>query len=467
MPRVSGMDVMFLYGETPSWHMHASGLIVLDPSTAPSGFDADTAEAFYIERLRSAPQFRWKVRDVAFGFDRPTFVEDEDFDFAHHFHRVEVPAPGGRREVGAVVGELLERKLDRTRPLWEIWLLEGLKGGRVACLTKMHHSIIDGMSGVDVASVTMEVSPEPSPPPPVRDLITEPAPSLLSGIAGALGSAVRAPYRTARYAAQTVEQGVVFARHLLGGTAAGLPFATARSSVNGPLTPRRTLAYASVPLSDIKRVRDSFDVKVNDIVLALVSSALRGWLIGRDELPRRPLVAEVPISVRTESTKGRVGTEVANSFVSLATDIDDPVERLHTIHRSSVDARSLQRDLAAHKRVNLSDVPPPRLLGLAVRAFGASGLEAHIPPIYTAIVSSVPGPQVDFYVAGARVEAVYPIGPLLYASGVNFTALTMGDHIHFGVVACPDVVTEPWAIADGIPAAVEELLGPRAVARAS
>lgn len=455
------MDVMFLYGETPSWHMHASGLIILDPSTAPAGFDADAAQAFYAERMQAAPQFRWKVRDVAFGLDRPTFVEDEDFDLSHHFFRADVPPPGGPREVGKLVGELLTHKLDRSHPLWEVWFLDGLEGGRVAALTKMHHSIIDGMSGADLASVTMELSPTPSPPPPVREVLTEPPPSLLSGLAGAVGAAIRAPYRTARYAVQTVEQGVVLARHLMSGTAAGLPFTAARSAVNGPLTPRRTLAYTSIPLTDVYGVRDAFDVKVNDIVLALVSGALRSWLIGRDALPRRSLVAEVPVSTRTESTKDYVGTQVANSFVTLATDIDDPVERIRAIHRSSVDARHLQRDLAAHKHVNLSDVPPPRALGLAVRAFGASGLEAHIPPIYTAIVSSVPGPQLDFYVAGAKVEAVYPVGPLLYASAVNVTALTMGKHIHFGIVACPDVVNDPWTIADGIPAAIAELLAAR------
>jgi WS/DGAT/MGAT family acyltransferase len=245
---------------------------------------------------------------------------------------------------------------------------------------------------------------------------------------------------------------------MLRGTTAGLPFFTARSAMNGPLTSRRTLAYTSVPLTDVYALRSAFDVKVNDIVLALVSAALRRWLLAGDALPRRSLVAEVPVSVRTESTKDYVGTQVANSFVTLATDIDDPVDRLHAIHRSSIDARTLQRDLAAHKHVNLSDVPPPRALGLAVRLFGASGLEGRMPPIYSAIVSSVPGPQMDFYVAGAKVEAVYPIGPLLYGSGVNITALTMGNHIHFGIVACPDVVEDPWPIADGIPEAVAELL---------
>jgi len=465
MPRVSGMDVMFLYGETPSWHMHTAALLVLDPASAPGGLDADALSAFYERRLASAAQFRWKVHHVAFGLDRPAVVEDPAFDLSNHVHRVDVPAPGGPREVGGIVGELLARKLDRSHPLWEVWVLEGLAGGRLALLTKIHHSIIDGMSGVDLANRVLDLSPVPAPPPPAPHLTPEPAPSFVGGLASALGAALRAPYRTARYAAQTLDQGVVLGRHLLGGTTAGLPFAAARSAVNGPLTARRTLAYTSVPIADVTRVKEAFRVKVNDVVLAVVSGSLRAWLLDRGELPRRSLVAEVPVSVRSEATRDHVGTQVANSFVTLATDVASPVERLRAIHRSSLDARDLQRDLAERKRVNLSDVPPPRLLGLAVRAFGASGLEARLPPIYSVIVSSVAGPQLDFYVAGARVEAVYPVGPLMYASGVNVTALTLGDHVHFGIVACPDVVADPWAIADAVPAALAELLAARASRR--
>lgn len=450
MPRVSGIDVMFLYGETPAWHMHVSGLVVMDPATAPDGFEAEAARSLIAERLASAPQFRWKLRDVAFGLDRPAFVEDDDFDLANHFHDATVPSPGGATELGELVGNLLERKLDHSHPLWEVWFIDGLADGCVATLTKIHHSIIDGMAGADLVGVIMDVEPLPQPRPPASVAAPEPAPSFAGGLAATVANAMRAPARTAAFAVQTIEQAGVFGRHMVRGTAAGLPMFAARSSVNGHLTPRRTLAYTSVAMDDARRVKDALGVKMNDVVLALVGGALRSWLAERGELPARSLVAEVPMSLRTDATRNHIGTQVANSFVTLATGVADPVERVHAIHRSSTDAKSLQRDLAAHKRVNLSDVPPPRLLGLAMRAFASGGLEARIPPIYSVIVSSVPGPPLELWVAGAKVRGVYPIGPLLYGSAVNVTALSLDDRIDFGIVSCPDVVADPWAIADRV-----------------
>jgi WS/DGAT/MGAT family acyltransferase len=458
MARVTGIDVMMLYGESAGWHMHVCALTILDPSTAPERFDADALWAVFKERLVLAPQFRWKVRDVAFGLDQPAFVEDEHFELQHHLHRAALPRPGGERELGELAGQLMARRLERSRPLWEMWLIEGLDGGRFALLTKIHHAVVDGTSGVDLGQLLMDVEPVPAPRDGPPAATTGPPPSALVSAAGAIGNALWSPVRMARYAAQIAEQAVVMGRHLLRGTAAGLPFATPRSALNGAITQRRELAFTSVPLADAIRVQRAFKVKVNDVVLALVADALRSWLEGLGSLPDRSLVAEVPRSVRTTATRHDVGTRVANTFVSLATDVTDPAARLLAIHRSSQDAKALQHDLAAHKQVNLSDVPPPRLLGAAVRGFAGSGLESLVPPIFSLIVSSVAGPTVDFYMAGAKVVGTYPMGPLLYGSGLNVTALTLGDRIHFGLVACPDVVPDAWPIAERLPGALADLV---------
>ena len=459
MTRVTGMDVMFLYGESGNWPFYVGVLTLLDASTAPGGFDPDKLRALFKERLPLAPQFRWRVRDVALGFDNPVFVEDERFDVDHHFHHIEVARPGTQRQLADLVGRLMMRPLDRSRPLWDMWLIGGLEDGRFALFTKIHHAVIDGMSGADLAGLIMDLEPVPAPREAATLMPPEPPPSLAASAAGAIGHAILSPVRTARYAMQFAQQAAIFGRHMLGGTAAGLPFFTARSRLNGALTPRRGVCFASVPLDEVLRVKDAFGVKVNDVVLGLVGEALRSWLDDRGELPGRALVAEVPVSIRTAATRHDVGSRVANSFVSLATNIGDPGERLRAIHRSSQDAKAMQRDFATCKRVNLSDVPAPALLGLAVRAFAATGLDARIPPIYSAIVSSIPGPAIDFYMAGAKVNAIYPMGPLMYASGLTVAALTLGDRIHFGLVTCPDLVSDGWAIADRLQGALAQLAG--------
>jgi diacylglycerol O-acyltransferase / wax synthase len=465
MTRVTGMDVMFLYGGSANWPFYVGVLTLLDPSGAPGGFGPGKLRTLFKERLVLAPQFRWRVRDVALGFDHPVFVEDEHFDVDHHFHHVDLARPGTQRQLAELAGRLLTRPLDRSRPLWDMWLIGGLEDGRFALLTRIHHAVVDGMSGADLAGLIMDVEPAPAPREAATLMPPEPPPSLAGSVAGAIGHAILSPVRTARYAVQFAQQAAILGRHMLRGTAAGLPFFTARSRLNGALTPRRVVCFASVPLAEVLRVKDAFGVTVNDVVLGLVGEALRSWLADRGELPGRALVAEVPVSIRTAATRHDVGSRVANSFVSLATDIGDPVERLRAIHRSSQDAKAMQRDFAACKRVNLSDVPVPGLLGLAVRAFAATGLDARIPPIYSAIVSSIPGPTIDFYMAGAKVNAIYPMGPLMYASGLTVTALTLGDQIHFGLVTCPDVVPDGWAIADRLQDALAQLTGAIPTAR--
>lgn len=458
MTRVSGIDVMMLYGETPSWQMHVSALVIADPANLAGGLDTDAYRSVLAERLALSPPFRWKVREVAGGLAQPVLVEEGDFDLDRHFHRVALPRPGDRVQLGEIVGTLMSRPLDRSQELWELWLIEGLEGDRVALLAKVHHALIDGASGVDVLSILLDLEPVPAARPAVTLAPPDPAPSPVVAAIGATRHVLATPCRAARYAVQLAEQGAIAGRHLLAGTKAGLPFTAGKSSLNGALSARRDVAFVDVGLDEVLRVKNTYQVKVNDVILALVAGALRSHLEDRCDLPSRSLVAEVPVNIRTEAQRGEVGTRVANSFVNLATDVADPVERLKTIHRSSDDAKALQHDLAAHKHISLSDVLPPVFVGAAVRGYGASGLEPRVPPIYSVIVSSVRGPDSELYMAGAKVEGVYPMGPLLYASGLNVSALTLRNRIHFGLVVCPDVVKDPWAVADQLPKALVELV---------
>lgn len=458
MTRVSGIDVMMLYGETPSWQMHVSALMVADPAKGTGRFDPAAFGSALAERVALAAPFRWRIREIASGLDAPVFVDDGHFELDRHFHRVALPAPGDRTQLGALVGQLMSRPLDRSDPLWEFWLIEGLEGDRFATFTKMHHAVIDGASGADLTTLLLDTEPDPPARPDFHYSPPDPPPSTLEAALGAARHLLATPLRAGLYALQLAEQGAIAGRHLLRGSKAGLPFSTPKSSLNGPLSARRDFAFADLDLRGVLRVKEAHQVKANDVILAVVAGALRSYLEGCGGLPERSLVAEVPVNIRTEAQRNDVGTHVANSFVTLATDVDDPVERLLTIHRSANDAKALQRELTAHKRLDLSDVLPPVLMGAALRGYGASGLEPRVPPIYSAIVSNVRGPDIDLYVAGAAVEGIYPMGPLLYAAGLNITAFTLHGRIHFGLVACPDVVKDPWAVANCLSAALDELL---------
>jgi WS/DGAT/MGAT family acyltransferase len=451
------MDVMFLCGETPNWHMHVCGLLVLDPSTAPGGFDAEKLPKLLAERLALAPQFAWKLKEVPLGLGRPVFVEDPDFNIVDHFGRICVPAPGGRAELGEVVGDLASRKLDRDRPLWEMWTLEGLAGGRVAVMTKIHHALIDGASGVDLAGVMMDLSTEPrqmEAPPPAA---VERGPSSLTLLGRGAISALETPLRMARYGEQLARQGIVLGRGLLAHTPAGLPFQAPSTSFNRRLSPHRSFSFTEVPVADAKRVKDAFGVKMNDVVLALVAGTLRRYLESGDTLPDRALIAQVPVSLRTEANRSEVGTLVGTMFASLATDINDPVERLLAIHRSTEAAKELHHRFAASRKMSLADVLPPAAVRMFAQAYSGLGLEAWVPPIFNLVVSNVPGPTFDLYVAGARVLGAYPLGPLIYGSGLNATVFSLGTKMNFGFLACSELVPDPWSIADGVPLALDEL----------
>ena len=458
MKRASGIDVMFLCGETPSWHMHVCGLLVLDPSTAPGGFDPDALRKLLVARLAMAPQFGWKLREVPFGLDRPVFVEDPAFDPANHFHRLGVPAPGGRAELSEVVADLASRKLDRDRPLWEIWILEGLAGGRVAVVTKLHHSIIDGASGVDLAGLLMDVSPEPRQIEPAPAAPLERAPSALSLLGQAAVSTLATPVRMARYGEQLARQGIVLGRSIVGHTPAGLPFQAPSTPFNRRLTPHRSFSFTDVAMADAVSVKDAFGVKMNDVALALVGGALRRYLVTKGSLPERPLIAQVPVSIRTDADRTEVGTRVGTMFASLATDLDDPVERLLAIHRSAAAAKAMRLRFSSGHNMSLAEVLPPTAVRLFARGYSGLGLEGCVPPIFNLIMSNIQGPAFDLYMAGARVLGAYPLGPLIYGSGLNATAFSLGATIHFGFLVCTEHVGDPWSIADGVSLALDELM---------
>jgi WS/DGAT/MGAT family acyltransferase len=459
MRRMSGMDAAFLYGETPAWHMHISALLVCDPSSSPDGFSVERFKEIVASRLPQVPQFRWRYVEVPFGLDRPGWVEDPDFDIEYHIRRIGVPAPGGPEELGRLVGDLASYKLDRSRPLWEMWVIEGLADGNVAVLAKLHHSIVDGVSGAELATVLLDLQPDSAPAPiAVRDTLAhERVPNQLELLFRGIGHQLLFPLRFTRFGAQAVRQALTFAGFMRRSQPPAVPWQAPRTSLNAPISPHRVFAAASVAFDRVHDVKDAFGVKVNDVVLAVCAGALGRYLDDNDELPPTPLIAQVPVSLRSSEQRSDVGTKVGFMFASLATDVDDPVERVRAIAASTQSAKEMQRALSAQKIMGLTDVAAPGLISVAARMWTSAGLSATTLPLFNVIISNVPGPPFPLYVAGAEVKALYPMGPLVYDCALNVTVMSYRGSIDFGFIACREAVPEPERIAAAIEDALVEL----------
>ena len=457
MRQMSGQDAAFLYGETPNWHMHVSGLVVIDPSTHPDGWDFQRFRDVLVSRIPEVPQLRYKLVDVPFGLDRPGWAEDGDLDIDYHVRRIGVPQPGDDKELGALVGRLVSYKLNRQKPLWEAWVIEGLEGGRVALLQKMHHSLIDGVSGAGLAEVLLDLTPEPREPnlEPKESLVGQHVPSQLELLArGVVNTAVRTPFRVARFARQSVQQVAAVAPMATGNLT--LPMQAPRTSLNVDPTPHRSFANMSVDLERVKAVKTAFDVKLNDVVLALCAGAMRDYLIDIDDLPDAPLTAQVPVSMRVDGDDA-VGNKVGSLTCSLATDIEDPVLRLMTIHSSTQAAKEMRQAMAVHQIMGATETTPPGLIALAARMYTRNNLARVLPPASNVVISNVPGPDFPLYIAGGMVESIYPMGPLLMGMSLNITVFSYRGHVDFGFMVCPESVPDPFRIAAGIEKALVEL----------
>ena len=448
---------MFLSTETPAWHQHVGGLTILDARGAPN-FGFDRVRSMLEDVLDLVPKYRMKLKEVPLHLDRPVWVDDPDFDIDRHLLRIAVPPPGGRHEVADLVGQLLSHQLDRSRPLWETWFIDGIAGDKVALFMKYHHSLMDGMSGASLAEQLFDLDPDPPPKPaaarpPRRRREQEPSDAEL--VLRSIVPTVRIPRRVATYGYQLARRGVALARHGLGGgatqlTAPDTPF-------NGEVGPHRKLAFASVSLDDVKRLKKELDVKVNDIILALSSGALRRYLEGLGELPDEPLVAQVPISTRVGDDRDQTN-QVASMMVPIATNVADPVERVRAIYESSQSGKAMTEAVRARRIQSLGEVAPPLLFNVASRAVWAAKLSGRAPAIGNVVISNVPGPPFDLYTGGARVVGIYSASVIIFNLGLNITVMSYGDRVDFGITVDPDLVPDPWDIAEGIGVALAELL---------
>jgi diacylglycerol O-acyltransferase len=460
MKRLTGLDAAFLSLEVPSSPMHVASIIVLDPSTVEGGVGMPQLRALYEKRVHLAPPFRRRLVEVPFGIHHPIWIEDPDFDLDFHLRHIAVPAPGTTDELSELAGHLVAMPLDRRRPLWEVWLIDGLENGHVALLSKVHHAAIDGASGEELMIAILDLTPEIEEKPPAdKPWKPDRVPTDTELFGYAAVSLAQNPVKLFKSTRRTLEAAFQVRRsnRRRGTSPPPPPFTAPRTSFNHPLTPHRHVATASLSLPDVKMIKNTFGVTVNDVILTLCGGALRHYLDGVEEHPDRPLVAMVPVSVRTEDKKGEMGNEVSATLTTLATDLDDPLERLLAVSGGMRRSKEQFNAIGADTLQNWTEFAAPALLGRAARIYSRMKVADVHRPAFNMLVSNVPGPPFPLYVSGGLVKAVYPVGPIYDGVGLNMTVMSYLDSLDFGINTCPELMPEPWRLTDGLHRAIEDL----------
>jgi len=458
--RLSGLDATFLYLETPSAPMHVSGVFVADPSTAPEGFSFDGYRQMVADRLHLAPPWRRRLVEIPFGLHHPLWIEDPDFDLDFHVRRAALPPPGGRVELAQFAAEFHSIPLDRNRPLWQLYVVEGLEGGRVALVSKTHHAAIDGLSGAEIVVNLLDMSPEVQSHEPTETWRPDRVPTDAELVAYALRSLAGQPVAAVKAAQRTFEMALNLRRRnrLPEVEPPPAPFAAPRTSINTPITPHRRFAMADIALSEVKKVKNVFRCTVNDVVIALCAGALRKHFETHDEVIDTDLVAMVPISVRTDDDKGAMGNKVSAMLTSLATTIDDPGERLGAIVAGTRRAKDQEKAIGADTLSDWTEFMAPAVAARAARLYSSMRVADKMRPLFNVVISNVPGPNIPLYTGGASLEAMYPMGPITDGVGLNITIFSFRGTIHFGVVACRESVPDVDRMVGHLQESLDELV---------
>jgi diacylglycerol O-acyltransferase len=444
--QLTPQEVLYVGGESATAYFHVSGLTMLDATDRP-GFGFEAARDRLVAGLEHVPQFRWRLHEVPLGLDLPYWVEDENFSFDNHIRRIAVPSPGDRRALGQLVSYLYSHHLDRSRPLWEIWFIEGLEDGRYGLFTKLHHCMMDGEAAARLAMIITDVDPDVPPPPvdaAIEDARPGEVPELWRESLTAVQHLAALPVRATREVVDAL--GHSLRRLVEHPTGPRERHHAPRTPFNSEVGADRGFVFGSLPLADVKAVKNHFGVTVNDVVLAVVAGSMRRYLLDRGELPDEPLRTSIAVSLRT-ADDDPFSNRITTAGVTLATDVDDPVGRLRAIAEDS--DRAKQQARAGGKDIlERVGILPPALVG-TVTSLAPPDLVRGISG-YNLIVSSMRGSKVPLYMGGARTTAMYPMSIILTGGGINVTCISYVDDIDVGMTIEPTVFSDPWSLVDAL-----------------
>jgi diacylglycerol O-acyltransferase / wax synthase len=458
--RLSPMDASFLHVEDDVSHMHIASVAVFEGPEPPF----DEVMAMIEAKLGLVPRYRQRVQFVPFDLGRPVWVDDPHFNLEYHVRHTALPSPGGEAELRRLVGRVMEQPLDRSKPLWEIWVVQGLEGGRWAMLSKAHHALVDGVSGTDMLAVLMDQSSDAERPTAPAAWVPASTPSGLALIAEAFVDLLLSPYELARAArAQTrvFRRMARYAAEVTSGLVAmgGLVRPTPLSSLNGPLGPHRRYAWASTSVEDIKTVRRELGGTFNDVVLTCITNGFRELLLSRGESVDRVVRTLVPVSVRPRDESGRAigdGTfdnKVSAMFAELPVDIEDVTLRLQAVSEQMKDLKDSKEALAGEALTSMSGFAPPMLLAMGMR-LATRAAQRNV----NTVTTNVPGPQVPLYAAGRRMARAFPYVPLAAQVRIGVAIFSYDGEVNFGITGDYDSAPDLDVLTAGIEEGMTQLL---------
>jgi diacylglycerol O-acyltransferase len=482
MRQLTSLDAQFLALENNRTHGHVGSLAVYDPATAPGGaLTVGRVRAMLRERLHLLTPFRWRLVEVPFSLDHPFWVEEAEIDLDYHVREIALPAPGNLRQLAEQSARIFERRLDRSRPLWEMYLIHGVEDGtKVALLTKVHHAALDGLSGAEILVTLMDLVPEgreiPLPEPGgVRDSV----PSRLELLARGLTATPRHSAKALRSLPTTLPNldlvptlRSVPGINVLSGAARRVAelvpgkgddlvverLLAPKTSLNRRISAHRRCAFTTVSLGDVKRIKNHFGVTVNDVVVAITAGALREWLLVHDELPTDPLLAMIPVSVRLPEEFGTFGNRVSMMTVPIPTNEHEPAQRVHASHEAMDHAKARHNTTPRMLLQEANEGIPPLMLARTAQTLLNVAAAGTLHPPLNVVISNVPGSPVPLYFCGARLEANYPLSVITDGMGLNLTILSYQDRIDFGIVGDREEVPDVWFLAEEVQHAFHELL---------
>jgi diacylglycerol O-acyltransferase / wax synthase len=453
LDRLTAVDASFLSNESSNSHMHVGAILIFE---GPPPKYVDLVEHVR-GRLNMVPRFRQKLVVPPLEAGRPLWADDVNFNLTYHIRHTALPQPGGEAQLKRLAGRVFSQQLDRSKPLWEMWLAQGLEDDRFAILTKTHHAMVDGVSGVDIGTVLFDLEPNPAAAPPEDDWVPQPEPSTTELVARGIADAVAAPVALAERAVDAVRNPETTARKaveaLEGVTEVVSALADPAPSVplNTDIGPHRRYVWARSELATFKRIKDTFGGTVNDVVLAVVTGTLRSWLDRRGiRTEGLELRALVPVSIRGEDERGNLGNRITLMRGPLPVYVEDPVRRLRVISEEMEGLKRSKQALGAEVISRFNDFAPPTLLAQASRLNFSTRL-------FNLIVTNVPGPQIPLYVLGREMEEVFPVAFLPQNHALAVAIMSYNGKVGFGLLADYDSMEDVELLSEGIAGSLAEL----------